>query len=261
LQIAGWNQEALGKSRVLIVGVGGIGSTAALGCARLGIGKIILIDLDEIEPSNLNRQLLYSRNDIGQKKAETAKANLISFHALSSQIESFDFNIFNRWTQFVKLVREADFIFNGLDLPEVKKLAVANLCLKLKKPMIYAGTDPISGNSGMILFQQPEGNPCYNCLTAAIHSVKEEFWSLLMPSCIEQQKTIPIEQMTEYSEISGATTVYTASIVAMMGVNLMIHWFFKWLPKLPNRIIVDLYNFTCETWIDSNSCSFCSKEG
>lgn len=221
----------------------------------------MLIDLDEIEPSNLNRQILYSKNDIGKKKAVCAKENLVSFHALNSHIESFDFNIFKHWTQFVKLVQEADFIFNGLDLPELKKLAVANLCLQLRKPMIYAGTDPISGNAGMILLQQPDGNPCYNCLTAAVHSVKEEFWPQLMPSRIVLQETIPIEQMTEDREISGATTVYTASIVAMMGVNLMIHWFFKWLPKLPNRIIVDLYNFTCETWIDANTCSFCSEKG
>ncbi|MHA1651787.1 MAG: HesA/MoeB/ThiF family protein, partial [Candidatus Helarchaeota archaeon] len=58
-EIQNWNQEVLNKTHVLIVGVGGIGSIAALACARLGIGRISLCDMDTVEPSNLNRQLLY----------------------------------------------------------------------------------------------------------------------------------------------------------------------------------------------------------
>jgi molybdopterin/thiamine biosynthesis adenylyltransferase len=244
---------------VLIVGLGGIGSIASLACARLGVGKLTLCDRDIIEPSNLNRQLLYSKENIGQQKVTSACANLSSVHSLTSQIEGYNFNIFEDWKRFIKLVQEADFVFNALDLPEVKKLAVANLCLKFHKPMIFAGSDPISGNAGMILFQGPEGNPCYNCLTASIHTVKEQYRELLDLTKIDQYQSVPIDHMSEFSDVPSATTVYTASIITMMGIDLMIHWIFQWMDAFPNRIIFDLYNFTCETWNELSSCQFCGN--
>lgn len=257
IDVHGWNQDLLENSHVLIVGVGGIGTIASLACARLGIGRLTIIDHDFIEPSNLNRQLLYSRKDIRKQKVEIATDQLNSVHSLVSKIAGHDFNIFKDWQRFTKLIKEADFIFNALDLPEIKKLAVANLCLKFQKPMIFAGTDPINGHAGMILFQHPKGNPCYNCLTAAIFTVKDNFRELLELNEIDKHKVLPIDQMTEYSEVSGKTTVYTASVVTMMGIDLMIHWFFQWFDSFPNRVIIDLYNFTCETWIESSSCDFC----
>ena len=257
IHIQGWDQELLAKTRVLIVGVGGIGAIASIACARLGIGKITVCDLDYVEPSNLNRQLLYSKDDIGKQKIERALNSLSSFHSLNSEIEGHDFDIFNDWKRFVKLVEEADFIYNALDLPEVKKLAVANLCLKFQKPMIFSGTDPISGNAGMILFQKPEGNPCYNCLSAAIFTIDEKYQEMLNLGEIDKQEILPIKQMTEHVNIPSNTTVYTASIITMMGIDLMIHWLFQWFEGFPNRIILDLYNFTCEKWAESNSCQFC----
>ncbi len=256
-EIQNWNQDVLNNTHVLIVGVGGIGSIAALACARLGIGRISLCDMDTVEPSNLNRQLLYGTHDIGKQKIESALINLSQIHSLTSYIEGFDFDIFQNWKKFINLVKKADIVYNALDLPEVKKLLVANLCLKLRKPMIFSGTDPISGNAGMILFQQPDGSPCYNCLTAAIHSVKEEYRPNLDTNKIDQYDMFPVEQMADYNEILGKTTVYTASIITMFGIDLMIHWLFRWFDSFPNRIILDLYNFTCETWIETNSCQFC----
>jgi len=259
VEIQKWNQPLLQKTHVLIVGVGGIGSIASLASARLGIGKISIVDLDLVEPSNLNRQLLYSKEDIGKQKVECAKSQLSSFHSFKSLIEAHDFNIFKDWQRFVKLVEDVDFVYNALDLPEVKKLAVANLCLKYHKPMIFSGTDPINGHASMILFQKPDGKPCYNCFTAAIHTVEKRFHDTLKLKNIDKQITLPIKKMADSGNFPGKTTVYTASIAAMMGIDLMIHWLFQWLDSFPNRIILDLYNFTCETWVESSTCEFCSE--
>ncbi|HUY00268.1 MAG TPA: ThiF family adenylyltransferase [Candidatus Deferrimicrobium sp.] len=260
LQIQGWDQELLQKTHVLVVGVGGIGSIAALAYTRLGVGRLTLVDVDHVEPSNLNRQLLYSKADVGKQKVGRAISNLMAVHSLSTQIEGYDFDIFRDWQRFINLVRQADLVQNALDLPEVKKLAVGSLCLKLRKPMIFAGTDPISGNAGMVLFQRSGGNPCYNCLTAAIDTVHEKFQEMLKPRNILRHKSILIEQMTAYADLSSATNIYTATSVTMMGINLMVHWLFKWGTDIPNRIILDLFNFTCETWSERSSCDFCQKE-
>ncbi|MFC1898554.1 ThiF family adenylyltransferase [Candidatus Cloacimonadota bacterium] len=69
-------QRILAESSVLIAGVGGLGGVVADGLTRAGIGKLILIDKDEVESSNLNRQILFDQTDIGKSKVEVAKEKL-----------------------------------------------------------------------------------------------------------------------------------------------------------------------------------------
>ncbi|MHA1264276.1 MAG: ThiF family adenylyltransferase [Candidatus Helarchaeota archaeon] len=252
-----WNQKLLKKTHVVVVGVGGIGSIAALACTRLGIGKLTLIDCDVVEPSNLNRQILYSIQQIGHRKISSALKVLRSSHALISQVEGADFDIFQNWQRFCKIIKTADFVYNALDLPEVKKLAVANLCLRFRKPMIFAGTDPINGHALMVIFQNPEGRPCFNCLTDAISTIQKDYQHLLELEELAVQPILPIDSMTKTSEISGKTTIYTAAIATMLGMDLMVHWLLHWKENLPNRIIFDLYNFVYESWKETGSCKFC----
>ena len=71
-RLKGWNQRILKNSRVLIVGVGGLGCEIAKNLAMLGVGHIDLVDLDIIEHSNLNRQILFMNADIAKPKAIAA---------------------------------------------------------------------------------------------------------------------------------------------------------------------------------------------
>ena len=65
-RIEGWNQERLGKEVCLLLGAGGLGCYVAMGLARLGVGKLIIIDKDEVDISNLNRQILFEHEDVGK---------------------------------------------------------------------------------------------------------------------------------------------------------------------------------------------------
>ncbi|MEM1873545.1 MAG: ThiF family adenylyltransferase, partial [Acidilobaceae archaeon] len=65
-------QEKLKKSRVLVVGLGGLGSPAAMYLAAAGVGELVLVDSERVELSNLNRQVLYSTRDLGRLKTEVA---------------------------------------------------------------------------------------------------------------------------------------------------------------------------------------------
>ena len=140
-QIPWLKQEKLDQLKVLILGIGGIGTNIAILCARLGIGSLFLVDNDRIEASNLNRQTLYSKNAIGKKKAEIAKKTLDELDNINSEIFSYDYDIFQKWQQTLELIEKSDIILNGLDQPEIKRTLIAIACYRLGKPMVYSGTD------------------------------------------------------------------------------------------------------------------------
>jgi molybdopterin/thiamine biosynthesis adenylyltransferase len=75
VRIEEWDQELLEKQSVLVLGIGGLGSTVVINLLRLGVGRLFLVDYDVVDFHNLNRQLLYSRADLGKPKVEAAKAN------------------------------------------------------------------------------------------------------------------------------------------------------------------------------------------
>ena len=258
--IPNWNQDSFNKS-ILILGVGGIGCHQAVSCCRLGIRDILLVDMDTIEDHNLNRQILYNKAEIGNKKVLVAQKHLNFLHSLETNVEVIDLHIFKNWQDFVPLVKKSDFVLNGLDCPEVKRVAVAALCLKYKKPMIYAGTDIITGNAGMVLFQDKNGQPCYECLQACLSTVKPEYYDYFILENIEKHKEIPIEKIsTEKEHPIAASTNYTASIISNIAISLMVHYLQSW-SELPNRVIIDLYNLEIESWkVEiSEGCPICKE--
>lgn len=77
IRIQNWNQTKVEESICLVLGVGGLGSGVAMGLARLGVKKIILIDKDTVDITNLNRQILFKLSDVGLPKAITGRKNLL----------------------------------------------------------------------------------------------------------------------------------------------------------------------------------------
>lgn len=255
-----WNQNFFNK-KILIVGVGGIGCHMAVSCCRLGIKNLIIIDSDVIEPSNLNRQILYNKKEIGNKKALVAKKSLEFLHEIDTEIEAVDLDIFEKWNEFIPLLKKSDMVLNGLDCPEIKRVAVASLCLKFEKPMIYAGSDIISGNSGMILYQPINGQPCYECLQASLSTINPKYYDIFKLENIDKQAKIPIDNILKEENLPvAASTNYTAAIVSNLAINLMVHYFLNWSSP-PNRTIVDLYNLDIESWKieGSKECLLCKS--
>ena len=85
--IPGWNQEFVENQRCMVFGAGAIGCSIALCLARLGVSKIYLVDRDVVEASNLNRQILFARSDIGRKKVEAAADTLRRYHVISDHTQ------------------------------------------------------------------------------------------------------------------------------------------------------------------------------
>lgn len=123
--------KSLKKKHVLICGVGGVGSFVAEALARSGIGKITLIDFDKIDSSNLNRQLMTNKNNIGHIKVEELKNHLQDI----SDAKIYTKNIFI--DESFKLDKEYDYVVDCIDSLN-SKFHLVKICHKNKVPVISA---------------------------------------------------------------------------------------------------------------------------
>jgi adenylyltransferase/sulfurtransferase len=150
-------QERLKKSRVLIVGAGGLGSAAALYLAGAGVGSLRIVDMDQVELSNLNRQVLHWEKDIGRPKVDSARDKLCRFN---SQIEvEIRQEEISRET-LPRLIENCDIIVDGLDNFPTRYL-VNKAIQGPGIPFIYGG---ILGFMGMVTVIRPGQGPCLYCL-------------------------------------------------------------------------------------------------
>ena len=129
-------QQALGRSRVAIVGVGATGAASASLLARAGVGTLILIDRDFVEPSNLQRQVLFDESDAAQSlpKAEAARRKLLSFNSTIA-VEAHITDLVP--SNIHDLLASADLILDATDNFETRYL-INDLAVKQGIPWIYA---------------------------------------------------------------------------------------------------------------------------
>ena len=112
-----WDQNKLSSQKVLVLGAGGIGSCVAFNLARIGVGKITLIDRDVVETTNLNRQMLYTHKDVGKSKAEAAAESLRANHIVGkTEVEWHNIDILLHWQEIVRMAKESTAIFNCVDI-------------------------------------------------------------------------------------------------------------------------------------------------
>ncbi|MFX1366863.1 MAG: ThiF family adenylyltransferase [Promethearchaeota archaeon] len=154
-RLEGWSQKLVKNSRVLMVGVGGLGCEIAKNLAMLGVGHIDLVDLDIIEHSNLNRQILFAGAKLGEPKAAVAAKKLaeinpnITIKGYHSSLERLN----------PALYLAADVVVGGLDSMNAR-LNLNAQCIRFRKPLVDGG---VSGYHGHIYTVFPYKNACYEC--------------------------------------------------------------------------------------------------
>ncbi|MCF6776881.1 HesA/MoeB/ThiF family protein [Thiotrichales bacterium 19X7-9] len=149
-------QQKLEDASVLIIGCGGIGTPVALYLAASGIGKLGLVDFDRIEISNLQRQVLYRENQIGQAKVDTAKDQLSQLNS-TIDIQAFDLKL--NYSHAIELFKQYDLIIDGSDNFTTRYL-INDACCQLEKPFISAS---ILQTQGQVALFNGHNN-CYRCL-------------------------------------------------------------------------------------------------
>jgi adenylyltransferase/sulfurtransferase len=165
-------QVKLKNAKVLIIGAGGLGSPLALYLAAAGIGKIGLVDFDKVSLSNLQRQVLYSTNDIGKLKTEIAAKRII---ALNPGTEVVTHNIKLASGNVLEILNEYDVVADGTD-NFASRYLINDACLILNKPNVYGSI--LRFNGQISVFNYHNG-PCYRCIYPEPPAAGE------VPSCEE----------------------------------------------------------------------------
>ena len=155
--IGGQGQKQLGQTKVLLIGLGGIGSTVLQHLAAAGIGKIGLVDQDTVALSNLQRQTIYTYQDIGKKKV-TAASNFIK--KLNKNVDVIEYDFFLSANHSTNVISEYDVILDGTDNIEARKL-INQHCVKQGKPLIFGG---VSGWEGLVSLFVYKNSACFECI-------------------------------------------------------------------------------------------------
>ncbi|MFC1752897.1 ThiF family adenylyltransferase [Thermoproteota archaeon] len=149
-------QQRLLNARVLVIGAGGLGSTALLYLAGAGVGFIGIADSDTVSLDNLHRQIIHSSADIGMPKVISARDSLTRLNP-DIQIKTFNSYVDKRNAEI--LLNDYDFILDASDNFKTKFL-INDTCVKLGKPFSHAGIRETQGQ----LFTYIPGSVCYRCI-------------------------------------------------------------------------------------------------
>ena len=151
-------QATLANARVLLLGVGGPGSSILLNLAGLGVGHVRVVDYDIVELTNLNRQFLYAESDIGQSKADCAVRRAASINSSGSYLA--DNSKITGPEQVRELLRGVDLVFCAMDQPQDVRVWINQACVQAAIPLVLGG---VSLQFGFYYSVRP-GSPCHQCL-------------------------------------------------------------------------------------------------
>src|SRR5438067_7812445 len=151
-------QERLKAARVLCIGAGGLGSPAALYLAAAGVGTIGVVDLDDVDLSNLQRQILHGTKDIGRGKLESTRDRLRDINPeIDIELHKCRFSSENA----SQLVAQCDVVVDGSDNFATRYLS-NDVCVFAQKPNVYGSVFRFEGQT--TVFAPHLGGPCYRCL-------------------------------------------------------------------------------------------------
>ena len=152
-------QERLLGSRALIVGLGGLGSPAAMYLASSGVGRLTLCDNDTVDFSNLQRQIIHRTSTVGQPKVLSARAAL---HEINPEIECVPVATRVDETRLLELVAQADVVLDCTD-NFATRYAINRACVARHTPLVSGAAILTHGQVSVFDFRCDDA-PCYNCL-------------------------------------------------------------------------------------------------
>lgn len=159
-QVGGAGQEKLLASKVLIVGLGGLGSPAALYLAAAGVGTLGLLDGDSVDVTNLQRQIIHHTSDVGRRKIVSAQEKI---EAINPDVVVRTYDQWARADNIRQIIREYDFVIDAVDNFAAKFL-INDACYFERIPFSHGG---ILQFDGQLMTVVPGRSACYRCVFPA----------------------------------------------------------------------------------------------
>ena len=151
-------QKKILDSKVLVIGIGGLGCPVAEFLARSGIGTLGIVDHDVVSLSNIHRQSLYDEKDLGKSKVKVAQKKLKSINS-KTKVNFFNFELNKK--NFEEIIKNYDFIVDGTD-NFLTKFLINDLSLKYKKFLVTGAISKFDGHIFTFNFNDKK-NPCLRC--------------------------------------------------------------------------------------------------
>lgn len=196
-------QVKLKGASVCIVGLGGLGSPAALQLAAMGVGYLRLVDHDVVEVSNLQRQHIYSVKFLGYPKVEAAAIRLRDLNP-NIEVEPLPVSLNHRTVE--EAIRDIDVVIDGLDRMSTRYI-VNRACQKIGVPYIYGAAIMTFGSASTII---PGETPCLECFQGGIDDD-------MLPSCAVVGVHPAILNIIASIEVSEATKIITGKKPQLAG--------------------------------------------
>jgi molybdopterin/thiamine biosynthesis adenylyltransferase len=201
-------QRRLKAARVLVVGLGGLGSPSSLYLAAAGIGTLGMVDADVVAVSNLQRQILYGERCVGDPKTQAARDRLRDLNPFV-RIEPFPLRFAGRDAR--RIAADYDVIVDGTDNLETRYL-INDIALELGIPYAYGAVFQLEGQAALLCVS---GAPCYRCL---------------FPSVPPPESVRPAEDTGILNVVPG--------VIGLLQATEVIRWVTKYAPATPSRLLV-----------------------
>ena len=246
-------QRRLKAARVLLIGAGGLGSPAALYLAAAGVGHLGIVDADEVELSNLQRQVLHGTRDVGRSKVASARDRL---RDLNPNVSVATYHTRLTSANAMELVRDYDVVVDGSDNFPTRYL-ISDASVLLGIPNVYGSVTRFEGQASVF---GADGGPCYRCLfpepppprigeplvgrLLLVDALRMEFRTIGLdrnPSC-PACGTRELTSLTDYDAFCGVPAVETAPTLELED---------EWSDEIfPLRLAARLQNGTPPVVVD-----------
>jgi molybdopterin/thiamine biosynthesis adenylyltransferase len=208
-------QERLRAAHALVIGAGGLGSPIALYLASAGVGRITICDGDEVDLTNLQRQIMHRTDAIGKPKVESARATLA---AINPEVVVVALRERVAGARLDELAAQADVVIDGSDNFATRH-AVNRACVKWRKPLVSGAGVRFDGQVAVFDLRRPD-SPCYHCLFPE-HGESEDMRCAIMGVFAPLVGIIGSIQAAEALKlITGAGETLTGRLLLLDALNM-----------------------------------------
>lgn len=253
-ELLGWDQNIVSNLTCLVLGAGGLGTHISANLCRLGVKRIMLVDMDTVDIHNLNRQILYRAEHVGRPKVECAVEELARHHLngkVKTELEPYNMDALKNWQTVIALILQADIIFNTIDYGDYFDYVIGLAANEFHKPMVLGGTEPRYGHTVSYFLQGiREIDPKYwDC-----HHLKDP--EIILDSVVGDLSLIDIDDLTalpkDVHPEKGGSTIYSAGTCSHLMTCSIINYLFHLKDPTrtdpPKQLIFNLLSMTSVGW-------------